>query len=624
MNGRFRRNSLTVQPAFWLEPSRSAFRCVRIPAAEIQFKLGAERPCFGPTSCRFRENTFFGLSVTMPGDHQSHSHRTTPALQERVGALVFCAMMLLSGCVTPQVFIPIASDRSGSASQEVTTVRSQDSALQQAWLRAEDDSPTATSGPSRNGAVAQSNRSRIQPVSGHAFAQPKARLGRPVPMSNQKSSPAVVPSTGHSELSGPQHDSSQVPRPQGKMTSPWSTSGPAWQPAAGSQGNLNAADAMRREMELRNSGAMISAQTAAATSSGDISENSNGLNPAAIDNGASAAIDQPEVTTEPSMLDRLRGLYNPRIDDNTDKLRKQIRRWPDPFGLLKDREEPVAPDAENNLVPGSPDAGQQSADLSTPPQPIVVEATPENSHIQLAIQELEAELSGWNQKISGDKDRAAEWRQKQTDLRLLYMIAGKSAESVRIIESLPEEEQEFWQSLMMSMNSYRDHSEDVDRTEQLTESLRHLRTASKKLQPLSRLTIQRSMLCDRIDGFGNVVAFPTSNFEPGQRVLVYTELQNFQSELTEDGKYRSEFAARIEFMREGDDEVLEKIQVLQIEDLCDVERTDYFQSFELTLPALEGKYRMRIMLRDYLSQQVAESSLEFSVRSRSGGPLAAN
>lgn len=365
---------------------------------------------------------------------------------------------------------------------------------------------------------------------------------------------------------------------------------------------------------------MISTQPAAATSLGEISENTDGLSSASVENGASTAIEQPEVTTEPTMLDRLRGLYNPRIDENTDKLRKQIRRWPDPFGLLKDREEPLAPDTESNLVPGSPDAGQQSADLGLPQQSPVTVLTPENSHIQSAIQELEAELSAWPQKMSGEADRAAEWRQKQTDLRLLYMIAGKSAESVRIIESLPEEEQEFWQSLMMSMNSYRETSGDADRTEQLTESLRHLRTASKKLQPLSRLTIQRSMLCDRIDGFGNVVAFPTSNFEPGQRVIVYTELQNFQSELTDDGKYRSEFAARIEFMREGDDEVLEKIQVLQIEDLCDVERTDYFQSFELTLPALEGKYRMRIMLRDYLSQQVAESSLEFSVRSRSGNP----
>ncbi len=582
--------------------------------------MGANGRLSGLASCRHSENTIFGLTVTMPGDHQSSNHQIALALQKRARALLLCATMLLCGCVTPQVFLPIKSDRSGSASHEVTTVRSQDSSLREQLLRNDDHYSTATSAPPRNDSATRSDQSRIRPVSGHAFAQPKARLGRPVPILNQKSSPTAVPSTGHSELSETNHSSSSLPGTPEKNASPWNASGPAWQPDPRSSGLLNSAEAMRTDTEIPNSGAMISAQPAAATSPGEISENTNALNSASVENGASTAIEQPEVTTEPTMLDRLRGLYNPRIDENTDKLRKQIRRWPDPFGLLKDREEPMAPGTESHLVPASPDAGQQSADLGLPQQPPVTELTPENSHIQSAIQELEAELSAWPQKMSGEADRAAEWRQKQTDLRLLYMIAGKSAESVRIIESLPEEEQEFWQSLMMSMNSYRETSGDADRTEQLTESLRHLRTASKKIQPLSRLTIQRSMLCDRIDGFGNVVAFPTSNFEPGQRVLVYTELQNFQSELTDDGKYRSEFAARIEFMREGDDEVLEKIQVLQIEDLCDVERTDYFQSFELTLPALEGKYRMRIMLRDYLSQQVAESSLEFSVRSRSGNP----
>lgn len=472
----------------------------------------------------------------------------------------------------------------------------------------------------------RSRQTSVRPVSGHAFAQPKARLGRPMPMS--RASQSGVPSVGHSEIPDQGRSPSNSSRAQGTSASPWNAGVSGWQSGTASSAALpnlrpspgTTEASINNPAEFQNSGAMPSAQPAAASTSGEVGQTSGGLNTETVENGASSGLDQPVAPTEPTMLDRLRGLYNPRIDENTDKLRKQIRRWPDPFGLLKDREDPAVPGAENDLLPGGTETGAQTADLNVTQQPPATEATPENSHIQLAIQELEAELAAWPQKISGEADRAAEWRQKQTDLRLLYMIAGKSADSVRIIESLPEEEQEFWQSLMMSMNSYRENSDDVDRTEQLTESLRHLRTASKKLQPLSRLTIQRAMLCDRIDGFGNVVAFPTSNFEPGQRVLVYTELQNFQSELTDDGKYRSEFAARIEFMREGDDEVLEKIQVLQIEDLCDVERTDYFQSFELTLPALEGKYHMRILLRDYFSQQVAESSLQFSVRSQSGGP----
>ena len=562
----------------------------------------------------------------MPGDHQSRSDRIGLALHKRCSLTILCATILASGCVTPEIFFPINSDRSDSKSHEVTLVRSQDSPLQEDVFRTADSTSTKPFSSQPDPAMDRSRQTSVRPVSGHAFAQPKARLGRPMPMS--RASQSGVPSVGHSEIPDQGRFPSNSSRAQGASASPWNAGVSGWQSGTAtsaalpnsrpSVGTIEAS--INNPAEFQNSGSMLSAQPAAASTSGEVGQTSGGLNTETVENGASSELEQPVAPTEPTMLDRLRGLYNPRIDENTDKLRKQIRRWPDPFGLLKDREEPAMPGPENDLLPEGTESGAQTADLNVIQQPPTTEATPENSHIQLAIQELEAELAAWPQKISGEADRAAEWRQKQTDLRLLYMIAGKSAESVRIIESLPEEEQEFWQSLMMSMNSYRDNSDDVDRTEQLTESLRHLRTASKKLQPLSRLTIQRAMLCDRIDGFGNVVAFPTSNFEPGQRVLVYTELQNFQSELTDDGKYRSEFAARIEFMREGDDEILEKIQVLQIEDLCDVERTDYFQSFELTLPALEGKYHMRILLRDYFSQQVAESSLQFSVRSQSGGP----
>lgn len=319
----------------------------------------------------------------------------------------------------------------------------------------------------------------------------------------------------------------------------------------------------------------------------------------------------------PTMLDRLRGLYNPRVDENTDRVKKQIRRWPDPFGLFEERSS-ADPAVSAEVQPSTTEAvtDPESSSLptdseETPPAPNAVMPA-----VQAAITEVEKELASWPRLQTGKPDRLTEWRQRQTDLRLLYMIAGQSAESVRIIESLPEEEQEYWQSLMLSMNRYRETGENTTRTEQITESLDHLRTAAKKLQPLSQLAIRRAMLCDRIDGFGNVTAFPTSSFEPGQRILIYAEPQNLRSELTVDGKYRSEFAAVLEFMREGDDEIVETIHVPQMEDLCDVERTDYFQSFELTLPALEGKYLMRIRLRDQLSLQTAEANLEFTVRSR--------
>lgn len=60
------------------------------------------------------------------------------------------------------------------------------------------------------------------------------------------------------------------------------------------------------------------------------------------------------------------------------------------------------------------------------------------------------------------------------------MIAGRSAESIRVIESLPEKEQEFWQSMMLALESYRG-SHDSTALEQLTETLEYVRTASRPI-----------------------------------------------------------------------------------------------------------------------------------------------
>ena len=73
----------------------------------------------------------------------------------------------------------------------------------------------------------------------------------------------------------------------------------------------------------------------------------------------------------------------------------------------------------------------------------------------------------------------------------------------------------------------------------------------------------------------------------------------------------------IEFYREGETEPIatRTIRLPEIEDLCSAERTDYFQSYELTVPSLSpGKYTLRLRVRDQLNLQTATSELPFEIR----------
>jgi len=321
---------------------------------------------------------------------------------------------------------------------------------------------------------------------------------------------------------------------------------------------------------------------------------------------------------EPSMLDRFRNLYAPKPEESIDRQRRSNRRWTDPFGLLKEREETIEPQepsrpsaADSEMSSAESDAGRQK---TREPRPENAMPGTQESALNLCVAELEEELRDWPGAESGKPDRPEEWRRRQTDLRMLYLIAGRSAESVRIIESLPAEEQEFWQAMMMAANHYRKADDTTSRTVQISEAVNQVRAAARHLQPLAKLELYRLQFCSRIDGFGNVTAFPTSDFEPGQRLLLYAGIRNFRSEVTAEGRYRTEFAAVIEFRREEDGEVLETIRLPEIPDECDEERTDYFHSFELTAPALEGAYFVRIQLRDQLTLQTAESQLKINIR----------
>lgn len=479
---------------------------------------------------------------------------------------------------------------------------------------------------------------------GHAFLQPRARLGRPIPLPQQVATPSEQASL-LSEERDP-HDSAHTNRmtaPSGRRTdtapskgsTPWIPGSPAWQPQTSSSeensksptvkakpssgGGDKAALRMRTWPDEQTSGTEADVEAA-----GEPIPN-GAVQPIPGDTEAADEADMlteeadavmPDAAPENSMLGRLRSFYPPRLDAGTDRIRKQFRRFPDPFGILKERE-PAAADSETATVevPSAANGTAVSAEAEGP----VLDANslPENASpatpVDAAIRQLEEELAAWPRTGSGQPERIDEWRRRQTDLRLMMMVAGRTAESIRMIESLPVDEQEYWQSMMLSMNHFRDSDPTTPRRADLTEALSHLRTAGRRLQPLAALEIQRLMFCSRIDGFGRVTQFPTADFEPGQRILLYAGLRNFRSELTADGKFRTEFAAEIEFRRVGDDEVMETIRLPQILDECDEERTDYYQSFELTAPALAGDYVVRLKLLDQLSLQTAQSELQLSI-----------
>ena len=568
--------------------------------------------------------------------------------------LLTCALMM-SGCASMGLSDQLLSSVD-SWRDEPSTIRSQNFSEAEAAarktsavtadyspLRASNDSSGINSSVSTNG-------NGVVPVfaTGHAFVQRRAKLGRPIPIRDKNETPSagqvesIAPSVENQNFNvagNAEPIPMQTPVVQDGMV--FGAAG--WQPAPNtsiaefgtpaaktvrqinqpatteawkSDGLQNSTREPSNNAERLDPSAPLDSQDGLVQDADTQALQEETTNSVAPEAAADAIDSSNSIPKEQTVLDRLRGLYTPRRDEAAlERNRKANRRWTDPFGLMRERDPEVAdsPLGATSPVPSNPEA---SAVVATGPD---ATATADNMTLSFEplIAKVEQELTEWPRQANGKPQNEVAWRQHQTDLRLLYLMAGRSAESTRAIESLPEKEQEFWQSMMLAMEAYRSHSDTADRTAQLTETLDYVRTASRQLQSLSRTQIRRMNFCNRIEGFGSINVFPGSDFNAGQPLLLYAEIENYKSELTDDGQYRSEFAAMIEFIRDGETEPITSrtIQLPEIEDRCAAERTDYFQSYELTIPSLSpGRYILRLRVRDQLSLQTATSDLPFDIR----------
>ncbi len=313
---------------------------------------------------------------------------------------------------------------------------------------------------------------------------------------------------------------------------------------------------------------------------------------------------------QPTMLERLRGIYDPIETNSRELFRRPFQRLPTPWSILRER------DANEESIP------VQTADVSpgvsvdssgTAPQ-----ARPAGTSSLLLelIERMDQQLQTWPRTADGNPVEPQRFRQAEIDLRLLYLIADQPGAAIAALGSLPPAEQDFWQELMLGVSQYRTRDPELTQEQHLANVVGQLSSAVGHAQPLSALVIRRLDFCSRIDGFGRTELFPSNDFNPGQPVLIYAELENVGSELRSGGVYATRFSAVLQVFRKGDTEPIETITLSDIEDQTGTQRRDYFQSFELTIPGhlWSAKYEIRLRLRDQITQRETSGVLDFQVR----------
>ena len=205
--------------------------------------------------------------------------------------------------------------------------------------------------------------------------------------------------------------------------------------------------------------------------------------------------------------------------------------------------------------------------------------------------------------------------EKQVQLRMLYLLAGQPAKSLEPISGLDAADQEFWQQVFWGVSNYFDKTAMADPSDRATQTITQLRTAVNRLQEKSKLELKNVAFCQKIVNYGNYERVKRDEFTPGQPVLLYAEVENFKSEATTDGPYRTILKSTVEIF-DSRGQLVQSMPYPPTDDLCASPRRDYYNSYEFAIPQRigMGAHTLKLTVEDQISRKVATYTVNFTVK----------
>lgn len=196
-------------------------------------------------------------------------------------------------------------------------------------------------------------------------------------------------------------------------------------------------------------------------------------------------------------------------------------------------------------------------------------------------------------------------------LRLLYLAAGRREEALRPVTGLAPAEQEFWNNELYALSEL--VGPRTDGAQRAAVALPHHRHAALALAEMAPLRVQNLAFCREVASYGVYTRYPQDRFQPGEEVLLYAELENFQTRSTPKGWHTS-FRARYQILDASGRRVAHA-DLPRTEEYCAHPRRDYFVCYFVTIPAriYDGQYTLELSVEDALQNELATSSIEFAV-----------
>ena len=226
-------------------------------------------------------------------------------------------------------------------------------------------------------------------------------------------------------------------------------------------------------------------------------------------------------------------------------------------------------------------------------------------HVIEAVRALESNVS--------QAPESSEEVAQHARLRMLYLISGQREDALRPIPTATPSTQDFWSKELYGLATLLDTERFSGPTRRAAEAKRHLAEAATRLGDVSPLLIRNLAFVTEVQGYGTFEPFDPYEFSPGQRLLLYAEVENFKSNQTAKG-FHTALRSSYQIFDAGGRLVTDH-EFDTNEEQCRNPRRDFFIGYEFSLPDMiyAGKHVLRLTVEDVNSGKIGQSSIEFTI-----------
>lgn len=214
------------------------------------------------------------------------------------------------------------------------------------------------------------------------------------------------------------------------------------------------------------------------------------------------------------------------------------------------------------------------------------------------------------------EDQQTRSTREEIQLRLLRLALIRREGALEPIPGLSPSLQDFWGQTLFGLLLLEDTQLHSDQQLRLVEARRHLENGIRRLAEECPLEVTGLAFVTSVQSWGVYDAFEQYEFLPGQKVLLYAEIENLASESTAKG-YRTAWRSSYQIL-DATGKQIASYEYAPNEEYCRRPRRDFFIGCELSFPtdAPPGRYTLRLTVVDLIKQRVGQGTVDFTLRSR--------